>query len=91
MQLRDRKGIQKLEGLFETIGGLATATYHHIDTDKGVWHNILNMHNLVSKELTVIMTMHQLKHSIATTLKRNVEMRHKSTAVVSTIVNKLIA
>ncbi len=81
MEMRDWQTLQKLIRLLKTLGSLTTATHHYIHANKCIGHFLLDQVYLMGKEILVITTMHQLQHLIATTLQRNMEMWHKSTAL----------
>ena len=59
VQLRHVETLQEIVGLLETLGCLTSAPHHHVDTDKRVGHHRLDSMNLIGKQLSVIMSMHQ--------------------------------
>ena len=90
VQLGNIQVAQELVGLLETLGCLTTTTNHHVDTDKGIGHHLLDTMYLVGKELTVVVAVHQLQHGIAATLQRNVVVRHEGSAL-GAVVDELVA
>ena len=62
----------------EEFGGLASHTCHHIDADKGMWHELLDEFDLVSEKSCVVTAVHQAKHFVASCLKGNVKVWRKA-------------
>ena len=89
MKLGNRQTLQELIAFFKTLRSFAATAHHHIDTDKRIRHFLLDKIHLVGKERLVVTAVHQLEHLIASALQRNVEMRHKSTAL-GTILYEII-
>ena len=89
MKLGNRQTFQELIAFFKTLRSFAATAHHHIDTDKRIRHFLLDKIHLVGKERLVVTTVHQLEHLIASALQRNVEMRHKSSAL-GTILYEII-
>ena len=89
VKLGNRQTLQKLIAFFKTLRSFAATAHHHIDTDKRIRHLLLDKIHLVGKERLVVTTVHQLEHLIASALQRNVEMRHKGTAL-GTILYEII-
>ena len=89
VKLGNRQTLQKLIAFFKTLRSFAATAHHHIDTDKRIRHFLLDKIHLVGKERLVVTAVHQLEHLIASALQRNVEMRHKSTAL-GTILYEII-
>ena len=89
MKLRHVKLIQEVISLLKALRRLTPTAHHHIDTDKGIGHQGLDPMNLISKELTVVMAMHELQYRVAATLQGNVEMRHERTAAAAEL-DKLV-
>ena len=89
VKLGNRQTLQELIAFFKTLRSFAATTHHHINTDKRIRHFLLDKIHLVGKERLVVTTVHQLEHLIASALQRNVEMRHKSTAL-GTILYEII-
>ena len=81
MQLRYWQSLQQLVGLFKAFGCLTPTAYHHIDTQEGIGHSGFDGEYLISKQLAVIMPMHQFQHCVTSALQRNMEMRHERTAL----------
>ena len=90
MQLRHVEPTEKLVCVLKAFRRLATASHHHIHTDKGIGHHRLDTPYLVGKELAVVMPVHKSQHLVASALQRYVEMWHKRTAL-RTEVDELIA
>ena len=90
MELCNVEGIQKLVGFFKALRRLAATAHHHINTDKSIGHQSFHLIYFISKQLAVVMAVHQFEHCVAAALQGNVEMRHEGTAV-GTIVYQLIA
>ena len=91
MQLGDRQFIQETVGLFEALGRLTATAHHHVHADKGIGHLLLDAQNLVGKQLAVVVAMHQSEHGVAATLQGDVEMGHKGTTLMRTIVDEFVA
>ena len=89
MKLGNRQTFQELIAFFKTLRSFAATAHHHIDTDKRIRHLLLDKIHLVGKERLVVTAVHQLEHLIASALQRNVEMRHKGTAL-GTILYEII-
>ena len=89
MKLGNRQTLQELIAFFKTLRSFAATAHHHIDTDKRIRHFLLDKIHLVGKERLVVTAVHQLEHLIASALQRNVEMRHKGTAL-GTILYEII-
>ena len=89
MELSHIKLVQEPAGLLKTLRCLAPTAHHHIHTDEGIGHLLLDFPNLVGKERTVIMTVHQPEHLIAATLQGNMEMGHEM-GTKGTIVDEFI-
>ena len=89
VKLGNRQTLQELIAFFKTLRSFAAAAHHHIDTDKRIRHFLLDKIHLVGKERLVVTAVHQLEHLIASALQRNVEMRHKGTAL-GTILYEII-
>ena len=60
------------------FGGFASHTCHHIDADKGMWHELLDEFDLVSEKSCVVTAVHQAKHFVASCLKGNVKVWRKA-------------
>ena len=91
MQLRDGQFVEQRVCLLEALRRLTSAAHHHVNTDKRIRHQLLDTEDLVSEELAVVVTVHQLQYFVATALQRNMEMGHEGTALVGAPLNKLIA
>ena len=89
VKLGNRQTLQELIAFFKTLRSFAATAHHHIDTDKRIRHFLLDKIHLVGKERLVVTAVHQLEHLIASALQRNVEMRHKGTAL-GTILYEII-
>ena len=89
VKLGNRQTLQELIAFFKTLRSFAATAHHHIDTDKRIRHFLLDKIHLVGKERLVVTTVHQIEHLIASALQRNVEMRHKGTAL-GTILYEII-
>ena len=89
VKLGNRQTLQELIAFFKTLRSFAATAHHHIDTDKRIRHFLLDKVHLVGEERLVVTTVHQLEHLIASALQRNMEMRHKSTAL-GTILYEII-
>ena len=89
VKLGNRQTLQELIAFFKTLRSFAATAHHHIDTDKRIRHFLLDKIHLVGEERLVVTTVHQLEHLIASALQRNVEMRHKGTAL-GTILYEII-
>ena len=89
MKLGNRQTLQELIAFFKTLRSFAATAHHHIDTDKRIRHFLLDKIHLVGEERLVVTAVHQLEHLIASALQRNVEMRHKGTAL-GTILYEII-
>ena len=77
MQLRHVECLQKLVRLFKTFWCLSPTAHHHVNPDKCVGHQFLDTVDLIGKQLTVIMTVHQLQYRIASALQWYMEMGHE--------------
>ena len=91
VKLGNRQTLQELIAFFKTLRSFAATAHHHIDTDKRIRHFLLDKIHLVGKEHLVVTAVHQLEHLIASALQRNVEMRHKSTALGTILYEIIIA
>ena len=89
VKLGNRQTLQELIAFFKTLRSFAATAHHHINTDKRIRHFLLDKIHLVGKERLVVTAVHQLEHLIASALQRNVEMRHKGTAL-GTILYEII-
>ena len=89
MELRNGKRSNEFVGFFEKFVRFTTRTHNHIDPNKGIGHNATNEFHLRTEKRSIVVTLHQFQHPIATALQRNVEVRHKSTTL-ATIVHNLI-
>ena len=89
VKLGNRQTLQELIAFFKTLRSFAATAHHHIDTDKRIRHFLLDKIHLVGEERLVVTAVHQLEHLIASALQRNVEMRHKGTAL-GTILYEII-
>ena len=91
VKLGNRQTLQELIAFFKTLRSFTATAHHHIDTDKRIRHLLLDKIHLVSKERLVVTAVHQLEHLIASALQRNVEMRHKGTALGTILYEIIIA
>ena len=91
VKLGNRQTLQELIAFFKTLRSFAATAHHHIDTDKRIRHFLLDKIHLVGKERLVVTAVHQLEHLIASALQRNVEMRHKGTALGTILYEIIIA
>ena len=89
VKLGNRQTLQELIAFFKTLRSFAATAHHHINTDKRIRHFLLDKIHLVGKKRLVVTAVHQLEHLIASALQRNVEMRHKGTAL-GTILYEII-
>ena len=89
VKLGNRQTLQELIAFFKTLRSFAATAHHHIHADKRIRHFLLDKIHLVGKERLVVTAVHQLEHLIASALQRNVEMRHKGTAL-GTILYEII-
>ena len=81
MELRDVQALDEAATLLEAVGGLTPAAHHHVHTDEGVGHLLLDQLHLVGEKGRVVATVHEAQHRVRPTLQGNVEMGHKGTAV----------
>ena len=89
VKLGNRQALQELIAFLKALRSFAATAHHHINTDKRIRHFLLDKIHLVGKERLVVTAVHQLEHLIASALQRNVEMRHKGTAL-GTILYEII-
>ena len=89
VKLGNRQTLQELIAFFKTLRSFAATAHHHINTDKRIRHFLLDKIHLVGKKRLVVTAVHQFEHLIASALQRNVEMRHKGTAL-GTILYEII-
>ena len=91
VKLGNRQALQELIAFLKALRSFAATAHHHINTDKRIRHFLLDKIHLVGKERLVVTTVHQLEHLIASALQRNVEMRHKGTALGTILYEIIIA
>ena len=89
VKLGNRQALQELIAFLKALRSFAATSHHHIHADKRIRHFLLDKIHLVGKERLVVTTVHHLEHLIASALQRNVEMRHKGTAL-GTICDEII-
>src|SRR5574344_1918782 len=85
MQLGDIQVVKELICILKIFRRLSPTTDHDIHTNKSIRYGCLDMMYLLCKESSIIMTVHQFKYRITTTLKRNMKMRHESTTMTAII------
>ena len=90
MKLRHLHLLQKAVGLLKVVVGLTTSAYDDIHTDKGIGHQTANLGDAVGKEVRIVAAVHQAEHLVASTLQRDVEMRHEA-ATLGHKANQVIA
>ena len=89
VQLRHVQPVEKCVCLLKTLRRLTSTAHHHVDSDERIRHQRLNPVDLVSKQLRIVVPVHQLQHCVAATLQRDMEVRHKR-AALGTIGNQLV-
>ncbi len=89
MELRNRQTLQELIAFLKALRSFTTTAHHHIYTDKGIRHLLLDQVHLMGEERLVVTAVHQLQHLIASALQGNMEVRHEGTAL-GTIGNEVV-
>ena len=74
VQLADVQAFDKGAGIFEIGIRFASRTDNHIDADKGVWHDLFDLFDLMPEQGSVVTTAHEFQYIVASALQRDMEM-----------------